>query len=368
MNAIPLHRVATVMPIVRYLGKVGAPVDSALRRAGLPVFALEDPDCFVPSTKYWDFVADASRREGIRNLGYLVGRDSGVNAADSGLTRRFASASNLHEALSHLCRINNRQTSFSRLWLEPLDGGVQRLYYRTSFGREHPAFEQFEWLGLMAVIDCVRMFNGSDWQPEHIGLASRKPPGLEIREAFQNTRFLPDNRYCFLDLESEQLYARRLGLSKRPVDATGSGLPACTATDLPGCLEQVLQSYLRDGSTTISQIAPVLGIGARTLQRRLADENLTFRGMVEATRVRLAIALLDETELSVGNIAAIAGYTDPSHFTRAFRRRLGICPTGYRKAPRRRAHGSSGSASSGRMGDGTDSDSHGPSSDRFQAR
>ena len=348
MTAIPLHRVATVMPFLRYLGKVGTPVDSSLRRAGLPVFALEDPDCFVPSSKYWDFVADVSRREGIRDLGYRVGRDSGVNSADSGLARRCASAPNLREALDCLCQLNNHQTSFSRLWFQPLDNGAQRLHYRPSFSREHPAFEQFEWYGLMAVIDCIRIFYGKDWQPEHVGLASWKLPDDDIREAFQKTRFLTGNGHCYLDLDNEQLYAQRVSQAARPVDAAGKGLPLSPATDFPGCLEQVLQSYLRDGATTIGQIAPVLGIGARTLQRRLADQNLTFRGVVETTRVRLAISLLDDTELSVGDISATAGYTDASHFTRAFRRCVGICPTGYRNESRHRGRRSTLPASNTR--------------------
>ena len=111
MTAIPLPRVATVMPFLRYLGKVGAPVDSSLRRAGLPVFALEYPDCFVPGGKYRDFVADGSRREGMRDLGYRVGRDSGVNSADSGLAKRCASAPNLREALDCLCPTGYRNES-----------------------------------------------------------------------------------------------------------------------------------------------------------------------------------------------------------------------------------------------------------------
>ena len=348
MTAIPLHRVATVMPFLRYLGKVGAPVDSSLRRAGLPVFALEDPDCFVPSSKYWDFVADVSRREGIRDFGYRVARDSGVKSADSGLARRLASAPNLREALDCVCQFTNHQTSFSRLWFQPLDNGAQRLHYRPCFCLEHPAFEQFEWYGLMEVIDCIRMFHGSDWQPAQVGLASWELPDDDIREAFQKTRFFTGNRHCYLDLDNEQLYAQRGSRAARPVDAAGKGLPVSPATDLPGCLEQVLQSYLRDGSTTISQIAPVLGIGARTLQRRLADQNLTVRGVVETTRVRLAISLLDDTELSVGDIASTAGYTDPSHFTRAFRRCVGICPTGYRNESRHRGHRSSLTASNTR--------------------
>ena len=53
---IPLHRVATVMPFINYLHQAGAPVERELTRASLPVMAMNDPDCFIPSRNYWDFV------------------------------------------------------------------------------------------------------------------------------------------------------------------------------------------------------------------------------------------------------------------------------------------------------------------------
>ena len=74
MNPIPLHRIATVRPFVDYLGKVGMPVERELRRANLPVLALDDLNRFVPSTNYWSFIANAAKQENIEDLGFLVGQ------------------------------------------------------------------------------------------------------------------------------------------------------------------------------------------------------------------------------------------------------------------------------------------------------
>ena len=76
-----------------------------LRRAKLPVLAMQDPDCFIPSRNYWDFIANVAEREGIKDLGFLVGKRSGADAADPGLARDLVRSPTLHHAGAHFCEI-----------------------------------------------------------------------------------------------------------------------------------------------------------------------------------------------------------------------------------------------------------------------
>jgi AraC-like DNA-binding protein len=48
-------------------------------------------------------------------------------------------------------------------------------------------------------------------------------------------------------------------------------------------------------------------------------------------RIADAKRLLEDSDLSIRQIASFVGYADPAHFTRAFTRALGISPTAYRK-------------------------------------
>jgi len=68
---LPLHRVATALPFIDYLRHSGVPLERELQRARLPVLAMDDPDCFIPSRNYWDFIANVADREGIKDLGFL---------------------------------------------------------------------------------------------------------------------------------------------------------------------------------------------------------------------------------------------------------------------------------------------------------
>ena len=87
---------------------------------------------------------------------------------------------------------------------------------------------------------------------------------------------------------------------------------------------------LSEGVPTLSSIAASLGMGARTLQRRLADQDLSFQILVDQARRRLAQQLLHETDYSLAEIAFLTGFSEQSAFTRAFKRWSGQTPRSYR--------------------------------------
>lgn len=67
------------------------------------------------------------------------------------------------------------------------------------------------------------------------------------------------------------------------------------------------------------------------LQPRLADVGLTYSEVVSRSRMRLATRWLAESGEPISEIAATLGYRDPANFARAFRRRTGMTPSGYRR-------------------------------------
>ena len=104
-------------------------------------------------------------------------------------------------------------------------------------------------------------------------------------------------------------------------------------TDEPEIVRQVraaLQLRLVRGAATLPEVAKALGIGARTLQRRLADHDVGFSGVLESTRRRLAEGYLADPERSLAEIAYLLGYDEHASFHRAFRRWHGTTPKVYR--------------------------------------
>jgi len=93
-----------------------------------------------------------------------------------------------------------------------------------------------------------------------------------------------------------------------------------------------IERSLSDGVPTLSVIARQLGMSARTLQRRMADEGIAYRDLAEQTRLALAQRLLSETDYALAEVAFLTGYAEQSTFSRAFKRWNGHTPAAWRKA------------------------------------
>ena len=95
-------------------------------------------------------------------------------------------------------------------------------------------------------------------------------------------------------------------------------------------VRRAVANVLSEGVPTLSSIASELGIGPRTLQRRLSDHGHSFQSVVDTARHELAQRLLRETEYSLAEVAFLTGFSEQSGFTRAFRRWAGQTPRSYR--------------------------------------
>ena len=81
---------------------------------------------------------------------------------------------------------------------------------------------------------------------------------------------------------------------------------------------------------SVSVLAQACHVSASTLQRRLAAAGSTVADVVRETRLETALALLQTTDLGVGDIAHRCGYESHSRFTATFRQRFGFAPSDLR--------------------------------------
>jgi AraC-like DNA-binding protein len=81
---------------------------------------------------------------------------------------------------------------------------------------------------------------------------------------------------------------------------------------------------------TVVTAARALGMSVRSLQRRLLDEGLSFRDLLDEARFERAAQLLTDTDDKIGAIARDAGFESESAFAAFFRRRSGLSPTEWR--------------------------------------
>jgi AraC-like DNA-binding protein len=91
---------------------------------------------------------------------------------------------------------------------------------------------------------------------------------------------------------------------------------------------------LEYGPPNAANIARQMGMSLSTLKRRLAEKNLTFRGLRDAVIRELSKRALAETDVNISLVAMQLGYSEVSAFNHAFSRLTGQSPRAYRRQAR----------------------------------
>ncbi len=100
--------------------------------------------------------------------------------------------------------------------------------------------------------------------------------------------------------------------------------------NLSNRVRSMIVSQLATGKVSKLRIADQLHMGPRSLQLKLAAEDTTFQDILDTTRQSLAQSYIEQSGLSITEIAFLLGFADASNFTRAFKRWSGKSPSEYR--------------------------------------
>lgn len=87
---------------------------------------------------------------------------------------------------------------------------------------------------------------------------------------------------------------------------------------------QIRALLLQQPGLQRAQVAAKLSISARHLNRKLADEGLSFKDLSEQVKKHCAIELVQQGKLTQAGLAEHLGYADESAFAKAFRRWTGM--------------------------------------------
>lgn len=93
----------------------------------------------------------------------------------------------------------------------------------------------------------------------------------------------------------------------------------------------ILMELLPSGECSIEEVAKMLYISKRTLQRKLREENTSFQKQLNYTRELLAKSYIRNKSLSTDDIAFLLGYKDMNSFQRAFNCWTGMNITEFKK-------------------------------------
>ncbi len=317
------------MPFLNVLGQIGAPIERRLDESHIPSDLLHDPERLLPLTHLLAFLTRNARSEGIEDLGLRAAAQSRV--AGLGLFGKIlVQSASLNIALDKASRLIPLFNSGQRIWIESSRGQARichRLPKIAGEGRRYG--NQFT---MLMIIDLMRLAAGIKWLPMEIHLER----GVDDPRVYESLGVrLRESDVCAVVCQ-DHLLGRPMLMQAPPelhsdaVRELARGAPPDSFLD---SVRQVIATYIRDDMVGIDQIASVIGLGSRTLQRRLRGRGVDYSELVAATRLGLARQLLGDRAIAITDIAQELGYSDAANFTRAFRKWTGMPPSAYRAQP-----------------------------------
>lgn len=82
----------------------------------------------------------------------------------------------------------------------------------------------------------------------------------------------------------------------------------------------------------VGDVAKITGVSVRTLQRRLAQDAVTFSELISETRLEKAASYLCKIDgPGLAETGFLSGYSDQAHFSRSFKQHVGTTPRDYRE-------------------------------------
>jgi AraC-like DNA-binding protein len=335
-SRLALVRATHLNDYISVLRDIGAPVDRELARSKLPSHLEETPDLYVSIHVALDWTARTGRDLHPMDLGLRGAAKASLSSLRPAQQAAIMTAPTGLKRLHALANLSRYEDSALEMSIQHEADDLRVICNMAGLGR-HSNLCLAEWLNLQAVISVVRSVAGPSWSPREIGFVSYRQPTDAVRAAFPNTRILIGQPHT-------SVIVARADLARSPPEANASAHNQLDRTapgreekghpedwEFVSLLRKLVQPYLNEGRPDVAFAAEMAGISTRTLQRRLKLSDNSYSQILQEARFELARARLGDPAMKVIDVAMMAGYESPQHFTRAFRRFTGVTPSEYRR-------------------------------------
>lgn len=321
---LPAHDLRVLLEA---FGRLGYDVGSLMAAAGLREIDFADPDARVRCEAYGTVLAQAQRERAMPNVALELARVTPLGAWPL-LDYLVLTADTVGDGLHQLAR-------YSRVTGSPIVVTVRDTSepIRVEMAATAPIAIEYE---VAIAILHLRHETGGRFAAAEICL-QHTPDDAAGFGCTLGCPVRPNATWSGIAIARE---AWRLPLRRRdPIlrqmleghaDAVLARMPA--RAGLAFEVQRAVTSRMRDGDTRIQTIARQLATSARTLQRRLAEEGVSYQELLDAARKETAARYLTESTLAIGEIAYLLGYSEPAAFHRAFRRWHETTPEAFRLA------------------------------------
>lgn len=332
----PMIRAASLRGFAPLVRELGGDPDGLAARFGISAEDLASDDGMLPITEH-DLMLDAAAAElGCPDLGLRLAECQDLTVLGP-LALAIESSSTVAEALQCASRFMFVHSPALSVGVapDPMGArGVVALTYRKDL-LESPYSPQATELGLGLFHHVAQhLLEGTE------GLRSVELPHQPLSPVSRYTGFFGvDVKFgrpsAALRVERRVLDARFTGadqaIRQLAIDWLASHHPD-PATRVSLQVRRVLVEGLGINRPSLAHTARLLTLHPRTLQRRLAAEATSHDAILDEVRRDAAHRYLTTTDLPLGQVSALVGFSEQASLTHAVRRWYGVGPRALRAA------------------------------------
>lgn len=326
---------ATTMAVPTVLRVLGVEPAPLLAEFGIRPQIYDDPDNTLPFATSCAILGRGAELTGCPHFGLLVGQQAGLSTLGP-LGFLMQSSPTVRSALVTASRRFGVHNPSAALEFGEEDGMATFGFRILAPGLA--GADQLTAGAIAVVTNGLRSLCGPAWQPYELRFTQAAPADPAPFRRFFRAPLVFDASESSVVFAGSWLDRAPPGadpllhlLMRRRIAEIRSG----SVDDLAAELRRILPALVLTGEAALGSVAARVGLGERSLNRRLAAQGTSVRALIAEARGALAQQLLQHTRLAVFEIAERLGYANPSAFTRAFRRWTGLGPAQWRASRRR---------------------------------
>lgn len=318
---VPIIRADVLAPALRWMISHGRDVDSALRAVDLDWYPWDDPHAIIPVKNGAHFFFNLAQDEG-PDIAFRVVAETGV--LDIGLLgNAIAHCPTPRSVLTFSASMMPYQCTHEVLLLSR-NGDSCVIADNWTFPFKDQKTRHIVAQYVLALIHKICRSTGKSSPPlRAVRMVPHPEFGLSHLRPWLDCDVQADVNTP-LEVEIPASIADH-PFPKHLVDA-GQNLPIPRLRPLrgdggmAGCLALLAKSMMKDGAPSLDRMATIAGVSRRTLQRRLAQEGISFSDVIDMVRQDIAAEWLQDPRPRLRDLSAHLGYAHPSTLTRAMRR------------------------------------------------
>ena len=323
-------RSAILIAYARAMGSLGLDPYRMLRKVGVAVAALENPDLKIPVDRVQVLLVESAKAGACEDFGLIVGRAFKLSMKGP-LGSLISQQPTVRAGLEALKRYLRYQNDNVEIRLDEGDGlaVLEPVLLSPRTRRDRQMVE----MTIAMKVQMLRALLGEAWMPVRVTFVHDPPWNLApYRDTFGAVAFnCPVNSITLttadLDAALPEADAEMAREIARYLDGQLKAAPDAGADPM----SELIARLLPTGQCSIEEVANRLGVDRRTVHRRLAGEGRSFSQLLDTARRTVATAELSHGDQPLSVVMRQAGFHSASSFSRWFHHAYGIQPSEFRR-------------------------------------